>query len=118
MLKICLPESGYPWPVSVTRPHLERAGEHETQLFTARFRFLSQARIEEIGADLRSTAPTLTDEGLVREVLIGWSDVLGVDDEPAPFSDATRDALTGLPGVRKAIVHAWFESMREGPAGN
>lgn len=118
MLTLSLPESGYPWPVSVKRPNLERAGERETLLFTARFRFLSQTRIEEIGADLRNTTPTLTDDGLVREVLIGWSDVLGVDGEPAPFSDATRDALTGLPGVRTAIVRAWFESLREGESGN
>ncbi len=128
MLILVSPETGYPWPVEFRAPDPAVAGARVTVQFTARFRFVAQARIDEIWRRLREqgqqAAPSaddemlLSDETLVREALIGWGDVCTPDGQPVPYSDTALDAVLAVPGARAAIARAWLNSLIEGERGN
>lgn len=117
--------AGYPWPVSFTRPHADDAGKREPVAFVAQFRFLSQSRLDALAESLRPApdsagrvAPALTDAGLIEEVLIGWDGVRDAAGAALPFTPATLAAALDVPGVRTALVRAWFASLAEGERGN
>ena len=113
--------AGYPWPVSFTRPHAGDAGKREPIAFVAQFRFVPQSRLDGLVARIRAAADStsaITDAELIDEVLIGWEGVRDASGEPLPFTPATLAAALDVPGVRTALVRAWFASLAEGERGN
>jgi len=99
----------YDWPVTLETP--ADGGRFEKITFTARFKRLGQARIDEIVSALRDGGDGLTDRTIVDDVLIGWDKVLDADGQPIDFTPVNVAAVLEVEGVRAAIVKAWFESL-------
>jgi hypothetical protein len=100
-------EARYFWPVTIESP--KDGGGRIRESLDIQFRRIQQSRIKEIieGA----TDEKVTDASLVKEIVIGWK---GMKDEAGaelPFSETTLHELVEIPGVGRAIVLAFFESI-------
>lgn len=105
MFKIAQKDT-YWWPVAFELP--VDGGKREKMTFDAEFRRLPQPRLDALAADARSGA--VEDAQLGIEILVGWRSVMDADSE-LPFSDAARDELFAIPGVRAAVIRTFFESI-------
>ena len=90
-------------------------GKLQTVGFMAKFRRLSKQRVEEIFDQIKDDDGA-SDSDLINEILIGWKDVVGlqVDEDGTPPSfdvDEDREWVLGLPGIERAVVLAWLESI-------
>lgn len=105
MFKVDL-SNHYSWPVKVEIP--SDAGKHETATFDGHFKRVSQSKIEEIIK--LAGEKEIGDVDLARDVLIGWKGVEegGVE---TPYSEMAKDKLLEIPGVAKAVVTSFFESL-------
>lgn len=97
----------YHWPVSYRVPR--DGGAYETYTFSVEFRRLPQSRLDEI--QRRASAGEMDDGEFLREVMCGWSGITTPQGDPVAFNPATRDAVLDLPGMRLAIVKAFFDSL-------
>nr|VFK15085.1 MAG: hypothetical protein BECKLPF1236A_GA0070988_101207 [Candidatus Kentron sp. LPFa]VFK30988.1 MAG: hypothetical protein BECKLPF1236C_GA0070990_101257 [Candidatus Kentron sp. LPFa] len=73
------------------------------QEFTASFRVLSDARLEE-----------LMDQGegvFLRGILVGWEGIDDDDGNPVPFSPDAVTHMSGIIYVRAAIYRAYWQMM-------
>lgn len=96
----------YTWPVTVEVP--TDGGRSDKSTFDAKFKRLTQSRMDEIRKGI--SAGDVTDVDLAREVLVGWSGV--VDDKgDVPYSEAARDRLLDIPTVSSAVVMALLGSL-------
>lgn len=96
----------YSWPVTVELP--VDGGRREKHTFEAEFRRLPQPRLDELAGEARTG--TVDDALLASEILVGWHGVNAGDSELA-FSDSARDRMFAIPGVRAAVIRAFFESI-------
>jgi len=95
----------YFWPVTVAVP--ADGGRHEKETFDGEFRRMSQSRLKDLQAQIE--AGKMTDDGFVREVLVGWKGVTS-GGEDVPFSASALDQLLDIPQVAASIVVAFAES--------
>lgn len=89
------------------------AGGHESHIFTARFRALT---VSEAGRH-----DTMTVEGTnayLREILVGWDEVIDPEGDPIPFNDETRDRMIDVPFVRVALLETYNAAMMGAKRGN
>lgn len=102
-------------------------GRHEVQTFDARFKRLTQDRIEALLRSGRDYAMDLQDDQgrggmsdreIADEVLIGWDGVQAADGSDVQFNKASKTRLLSVPGVTAAVVAAWCKSLREQKEGN
>lgn len=98
----------FDWPVKVQVPE---NGTHVEHTFTARFRRLDQATIDD-----------LLDRGdatFLRDALVGW-DGVQENDQDLPFSEEALSRMVNIPEVRIALIAAFFEARRgrHGRRGN
>lgn len=77
--------------------------------FECHFKRLSPAQVDALVG--RARAGELQDAGLVREVLVGWSDVCDESGTQLPFSAESRDRVLEIYGVAAGIVRGWFDSL-------
>lgn len=98
------------WPVKVNIP--KDGGGYEVGTFDAVFKRLPRSEVEEIGT--RVATGEITGLDAVRQILIGWSGVLG-DNEEIPFSEANREKFLEIPGVGLAIFRV-FTNANNGAA--
>lgn len=105
MFKIAQSEE-YTWPVTVELP--TDNGRFEKSTFDAKFKRLTQSRMDELRKGI--TAGDITDSDLAREVLVGWSGVVDEGGE-IPYSEAARDRLLDIPTVCAAVVMALMGSL-------
>ena len=96
----------YTWPVNVDIP--ADGGRTEKAQFDAKFRRLTQTRIDEIR--LAVERGELRDADLAREAMVGWSGVTD-DGGEVPYSESARDRLLDIPTVSAAIVMALLGSL-------
>jgi hypothetical protein len=82
----------------------------QRQTFDGEFRRLSQSRITEIGAQIKTEE--ITDADLAAEVLVGWSGVTDGDGKDVPFSQKALDQMLDIPLLATAVVMAYFESLQ------
>jgi len=101
--------TSYEWPVSFDIP--ADGGRFDKISFTAKFERVHQARIDAIVAEMRSENSGVNDQSITDEVLIGWDKVNDEDGNPLDFTPVNRAAVLDIPGVRAAVVRAWFESL-------
>lgn len=97
----------YTWPVRYEYPDAQ--GRYTSAEFTATFRRLPQSRLDEIGELAREDR--ITDEALIEEILIDWSGIKTRDNQDFECTPTNRRVLCDLPGMRTAIVLAFFESI-------
>lgn len=113
MFSIAKAIEDYTWPVTVHLP--VDGGRTEKQTFTAKFKRVSQARINEIREAIE--AGKTTDVKLASEVLVGWLDVTDGDDV-VEYSESTKAQILDIPSVAASVVRAFFESLTGAPRKN
>lgn len=98
----------YTWPVEFSIP--VDGGVFENVSFSAKFKMISQSEIDALAKDAE-----LSNDEVVRRVLVGWDDTLtGKDGNPIPFNKTSVKDLLNWPGLSNAIVTAFFESVSGG----
>jgi len=97
----------YQWPVVIDIP--VDGGRHDRQTFDGEFKRVTQSRIREMGQLIQEEE--ITDADLVREVLVGWTNIDDDDGNPVKFSQSTLNQLIDIPLVATAIATAYFNSM-------
>lgn len=96
----------YVWPVSVELPN--DGGRFEKQTFDAEFKRIPQPRVERIIQD--SQDGNIRDRQIIEELVIGWKGVTDGENE-LPFSQKNLGMLMDIPGVERATIMAWLESL-------
>jgi len=108
--------TSYTWPIKLIIP--ADGGRHEAHTFDGEFRRLPQSRINEImklARDVergRAEADEVEDQGLARELLIGWSGVVDDSGKEIPFSEATMTQLVEIPTVAGQVIKHFFDSIK------
>lgn len=66
-----------------------------------------------------ATQPPITDRQFIDAWLVGFaSDVLGADDQPLPFTPENVTRLLAQPGVKQAVLRAFFDGYEEAETKN
>lgn len=104
------------WPVVLMVPSQKGAGKYDKQTFDAEFKYISQERIDEIVKSAR--AEEINDNHVLDEVLAGWKGVQEDDGSELDFSPSNLDMVLQIPGMRSAIVGAFFASLAGARAKN
>lgn len=104
----------YTTPVKVDVPGDN--GKTEQKAFTAIFKRLSQEELDDVTD--RLGAKTLTDKGLIDEVLVGWKDVQDENSTPLEFNETNLAALLNVFPTRPTIVKTFFASISGAKAKN
>ncbi len=104
----------YTWPVKYVTA--TDHGKTQTSDFLAEFKRLPQSRLDEIYRTAQTE--TIDDEAFIEEVLLGWSGIKDADGADVPFNGTNRRVLCDLPGMRAALVEAFFQSIRGAPRKN
>ncbi len=108
--------TSYTWPIKLVIP--TDGGRKETHTFDGEFRRLPQSRINEIMKIARAMErgraddDEVEDQGLARELLIGWSGVVDDAGKEIPFSDGAINQLLEIPTVAGQIIKHFFESIQ------
>lgn len=106
MFKIDLSDD-YAYPV--TLDIRDDKGRVKKEQFTARFKRLPQAELDELMDKAKNQE--ITDAELAATVLSGWDGIADEDGNAIPFNDATRDQVLDVFPVRPSVIAAWFESL-------
>lgn len=93
-------------PVTVKVPN--EAGGYDTARFKTRFKVLAQSRVRELGDGGQG------DAGLLKEAVIGWTDLADETGAPLPFSDEALGGLLDLPYMQLALVETYLERTLNG----
>lgn len=93
------------WPVKVSIP--KDGGGYEVGTFDAVFKRLSRSEAELLGD--RVVAGELSGIDAVRQILVGWTGVMG-DDGEVPFSETNREIFLDIPGVGISIFKVFTEA--------
>lgn len=100
----------YKWPVEWTIP--ADGGRQQTLGFEVEFKRLEQKRIDEIYDTAISGGGKISDDDLVREVVVGWgNNVLDEHDSPLSFTPSNLNLVMNIQGARAATVRAFFQSI-------
>lgn len=113
MFKIGLSDN-YRWPVKVVVPTDD--GKTLTQDFTAVFKRITQTQVEAFTADL--IAAKITDKDIVKQVLIGWQNIVDDNGNQVPFSETLRDQILDGAGIATQIGAIFLDSFRTGREKN
>lgn len=98
----------FQWPVKF---RIAIDGRYEDHEFKAEFKRISQSRIDELFGAGGDRSEKISDDEFVREALIGWDGVTLENGDAVPFNQDTLTSLLDVPGVRTAIVRAFFNSI-------
>lgn len=102
------------WPVSVTQPSADKAGEVVVQTFNMKFLAMSQADGQEYTESLAGlTAAELWTRrhSWWRQVCLDWNDVVDGDKKPIPFSLDGLEAVLDIRWINDAVKKAYDEAM-------
>lgn len=97
------------WPVKISTPSPKGAGKFDEHTFEAEFKYLTQERIDELIKLAR--AEEINDNQVLDEVLMGWKGVQEEDGTEMEFNPTNLENLLQVPGMRSAIVQAFFTSL-------
>ena len=103
----------YSWPVSFDVP--TDGGRHERQTFDGEFKRLPQSRVGPMVAELQQIED-LTDleriTEIAKEVLIGWSGIIGDDGKEIPYSEKALAQLLEVPLLAVSIIKSYMDSIK------
>lgn len=99
----------YIWPVAFKIPG--ENGSLQEFTFTAEFRHLPQTDLDSMWKKVFATPAEISDEEVVKKVLIGWKDVQDENGAVVPFNDDTLQSMLDFPRARSALVQAYFDSL-------
>lgn len=98
----------YVWPVSVELASNNISGTFEKHTFDVEFKRVPQSRVEKIIADSQQDA--VRDRQIVEELVVGWKGVTDGEND-LPFSQKNLGTLMDIPGVERAVIVAWLDSL-------
>jgi hypothetical protein len=87
----------------------------EGEEFSFRPRFVALSETEQKAFDLNTTEGTVE---FLRRTFVGVTGVLDANNNPVPFSEATRDWMIDRVHTRGALVRAYFGGVYEAAVGN
>lgn len=96
----------YSWPVRFRLASSD--GVFEEHEFNAEFKRLPQNRLDDI---FRKKDQPVDDNVFVREILVGWSEVTDEKGKALAYNETNINALLSVPGLRPAIIGAFFSSV-------
>jgi hypothetical protein len=94
----------YSWPVKIQLP--KDGGEFEEQSFEAVFKRIKQSEINDLLA-----GEGATDRKFCEAVMAGWNGILDESHNAIAFTSESLGEFLDVPGVTKAIVVAFLESV-------
>lgn len=105
----------YPTPVEVEIPNGN--GKSTKHTFVVHFKRKSQAELDEIhrrlnAMQLRDGEELLSDDELMKEVLVGWEGVHDAAGAPLDFNEENMASLLNIYPVRPTLVTAFFGSIK------
>lgn len=104
----------YKWPVEISIPNGD--GRKKRVSFMGEFARLTQSRLDEI--NLLAQKSQITDNEVIEEIFQGWEGVEDTSGNPVEVTPSNRRALLDVPGMRAAIIGAFFDSIIEGARKN
>ncbi len=100
----------FKWPVEVTEPSEDRAGEFDKFQFTAVFKRVKLSELEALGEE--SGLP------LLKKVMIGWENIQDEGGKEVPFSSKELEAFSDDVDWVKAVLGAYAKTYEEAESGN
>jgi hypothetical protein len=107
MFKLSLTDT-YTVKIVVEIPNLK--GKTDKSDFMAEFKRCDIDKLDELRA--------LPQRDVIREVLVGWTDLVGDDNQPVLFSTVTRDAVLAIPQAVFALIEAFWGSIHKAKEKN
>lgn len=104
----------YTAPVKVDLP--TDKGKTRTVEFTAKFKRLTLSQIDALQTGIADG--TVTDAGVVDEVLLGWEGVQDEDGSELEFNSHNLALLLDIYPTRPSLVRAYFASLAGAKAKN
>ena len=105
--------STYAYPISLDI--IGDKGRVKVFTFTAEFKRLSQSTFEQLVKDVNpqdGEPAKLTDEELLDDVLVSWSEISDEDNQPIEFTNPKhKAAVLDIFGVKQALVKGFFDSI-------
>lgn len=87
----------------------DESGKLKTHVFKARFRRVDQKELDDINDRLMNK--TLSDNELLKQVTVGFEDVLDEKGNRIEFSDEAFDQLLNIFPVRPTMVTTFFNTI-------
>lgn len=84
-------------------------GKNKTHVFKAIFKRVSQSELDNIHERIQEK--TLTDAGLINEVMVGWDDVADEHGQKVEFNPDNLSALLDMYPTRPTIVQTFFTTI-------
>lgn len=88
-------------------------GGHKEESFKARFRVISNERVEDF--DLSTTEGT---SDMLRAVIVEIFELADENGQPLSYNDDVRDAVINIPYARTALIRGYFDNISKGRKGN
>ncbi len=104
-------EEEFEWPVTI-RLAQGSGGKFADHTFVARFRRLTQTRLKQFL--VQAQAGEIDDILAVREIMLGWKEVIDRDGKELPFTEANLARLLDIATVAACIAQAYFDAMSGG----
>lgn len=104
----------FSWPVKVRMPNPDKPGETVEQSFTGRFKLIPIERLTVMENAGRQASDELSE--LIREGLVGWSDVIAPDGAEIPFSDDALARAQRFTPFQTGVYRAMIDAARGGAA--
>ncbi|GEM_PF-804701 len=105
------------WEVKIKVPDGKR---HITKSLMIQFKTLSP---EEVGQILKDRAEEKDDDGvsrqsieldLMKRVVQGWKDIVGVDKQPVDFTEERLEQFLRVPYQRRGMVESFYDAINGG----
>jgi hypothetical protein len=101
----------FTWPVNAAV--VGDKGQYTKVSFTAEFKRVTQAEIDELLERLRAEAEEnkLTDRALADELLVGFTDVADEEGQPLEYSQTNKELLLNVPGIASVVAQTFFKAI-------
>lgn len=116
MFDLSAVSQSYVTPVHVELP--VDGNKTKTIIFKARFKRLNQEQLEDLQRRCSATPMEINDMGVIKEVMVGFEDVLGHDGAQAQFNEENLAALMSVYPVLPTTTKAFFDTVKGAKAKN
>jgi hypothetical protein len=100
----------YEWPVRFVQA-AEEGGKHVEHGFTATFKRYKDDELDALAKQATAPANRPTDKQVAQKLLAGWNDICDSSGQALPFTPANVARVLAVPGVAKAVIAAFFDSL-------
>lgn len=105
----------FSWPIKISIPDPDKAGDVVIRSFNMTFRAMPLAEAHALDAAWEKMTPkeqTVHQDDVLRRVCIGWDDgVVGDDRKPVPFSSEALEQALQFSWFRLGVYRAFRDAM-------